>query len=80
MWENMVGFYGVVASICTGVVIAQAENGLSGWENVSAIAILGMTLYFLLTRMNDKLEKLSEHIHLLQLEIKIRNEEDSPNE
>ena len=80
MWENMVGFYGVVASICTGVVIAQAENGLAGWENVSAIAILGMTLYFLLTRMNDKLEKLSEHIHLLQLEIKIRKEEDSPNE
>ena len=69
MFDNVVGVVGVCSSILAGVVIAQMENPVSGWENLSAIAILGMTMYFLLTRQNVQLEKIAEAIVKQTLEI-----------
>ena len=72
MCDNLVGFYGVCASIFTGALFAQVEaSPISGWENVSAIAILGMTMYFLLTRINERLDRLNDTIHELRADIQV---------
>ena len=70
--DNVVCFYGVLASICTSVLCAQAgDSPIAGWENVGAITILGFTMYYLLNNVSKKLEKLSDNISALRTELRI---------
>lgn len=81
MWDNVVGMVGVCASIFAGAVFAQAEGApLSGMENVSALAILGMTMWYLLTKINDRLGVLNQTIQDMRTDIKLLQAEIDENE
>ena len=61
MWDTVVGFYGVCASVVTSALFAQAESApLTGLENVSALGILGFTMYYLLSRVLGRQDKQTE--------------------
>ena len=71
MWDNVVGFYGVCASVVTSALFAQAESApLSGLENVSALGILGFTMYYWLSRVLGRQDKQTETTLETQNEVK----------
>jgi hypothetical protein len=75
MWDNAAGFCGVAASIFTGVLCQSQAPLLEGWENVGAMGILAMTMYFMLTRINARIDALTDTIHELTTEVKLLHAE-----
>ena len=75
MMDNAIGLLGV----CGSVFLAQAATPTAGWEQVGALGILGMTMYFLLTRQSAQLDKLSDKITRL-INLISTNEEDKKEE
>ena len=71
MWDHVVGFYGVCASVVTSALFAQAETTpFTGLENVSALGILGFTMYFLMTRIIGRQDKQTETTRETQEEVR----------